>query len=78
MDNSSVDWWGIMDYFLGYKEQKRGHNDKAQDIAEAGSEWARKVLKNEDMLVCMYCRILELARLSDDRKDDMSLQVTWN
>lgn len=71
MDNSFVDWWGIMDYFLGYEEQKRGHDYKAQEIAEAGSEWARKVLRNEDMLVYMYRLILELARLFDDRRNDM-------
>ena len=71
MDNTFMDWWGLMQYFLGYKEEVKGHDDIAKRIAESGSQWADKVLRKEDMQIYLYRLILELARISDDRRDQM-------
>lgn len=71
MDNTFVDVWGLLEYFLGYGDKRAGHDDAAARIAGNGSGWARRVLRYEDMLVWMYRLILELARLSDDRRLEM-------
>jgi len=71
MDVSNVDMWGLMEYFFGYKEEREAHDGVAKRIAEEGSEWTRKVIRTEDMLVYLYRLILELARLSDERRDRM-------
>jgi hypothetical protein len=46
-----------------------GNDDAAHRIAEAGKEWADKVLRREDMLVYVYRLLLEYARLVDDKRD---------
>lgn len=71
MDNTFVDWWGILQYFLGYEGVLDGHDEVAQEIAESGSNWASKVLRNEDMVIYLYRLVLELARISDDKRDQM-------
>ena len=97
MDNTYVDWYGIMEYFLGYSpsttmstknndpesigtevevvgddsEAREGHDSVAKKIAMDGSEWTRTALRNEDMLAYVYRLILEIARLGDERRDDM-------
>jgi hypothetical protein len=111
MDNTFVDLYGIMEYYLGTdvsdeaKEfphavgevQKHEHhfktpavdseesfrehehirreednrNDTAKKIAEASREWAKKVLRREDVLVYVYRLLLEYARILDDRRERM-------
>ncbi|KAF2139484.1 glycosyltransferase family 90 protein [Aplosporella prunicola CBS 121167] len=62
MDNTFIDFYGILDYFL-----QRDH--AAKHIATNGQEWAQQVLRKEDMQIYMYRLILEWARIcSDDRQ----------
>jgi hypothetical protein len=74
MDNRFMDFWGIMEYFLGYRGENvkiEGHDKQAEKIAMAGQEWANKVLRKEDMQIYVLRLLLEYARLSDDRRDKM-------
>lgn len=74
MDNRFMDFWGIMEYFLGYegKESKiPGHDKEAEKIAIAGQQWANRVLRKEDMAIYVHRLLLEYARLSDQRRDKM-------
>lgn len=69
-----MDFWGIMEYFIGYKGKHvdvPDHDDKAEKIALAGQEWANKVLRTEDMQIYVLRLLLEYARLSDERRDKM-------
>lgn len=45
--------------------------EEGEKIAEAGREWAGKVLRKEDMEVYMFRLLLEWARLTDDRRDEL-------
>ncbi|KAI9052618.1 hypothetical protein LZ554_003960 [Drepanopeziza brunnea f. sp. 'monogermtubi'] len=74
MDNRFMDFWGIMEYFLGYEGENIkvvGHDEQAQKIAEEGQSWANKVLRKEDMQIYVLRLLLEYARLSDDRREKM-------
>ncbi|KAK3690489.1 hypothetical protein B0T22DRAFT_377983 [Podospora appendiculata] len=73
MDNRYADWWGIMEYFLGYEGAKTvpGHDEVARAIALAGREWADKVLRKEDMQVYVHRLLLEYARVSSERRAEM-------
>ncbi|RKU43268.1 hypothetical protein DL546_005440 [Coniochaeta pulveracea] len=74
MDNRYSDWFGIMQYFLGYKgeaETVPAHDEAAERIASAGKEWAEKVLRKEDMQVYVLRLLLEYARISDDNRERM-------
>ncbi len=74
MDNRFMDFWGIMQYFLGYESKEikiEGHDNQAKKIASAGQEWANKVLRREDMQVYVLRLMLEYARLCDERRDKM-------
>ncbi|KAK5070243.1 hypothetical protein LTR64_002082 [Lithohypha guttulata] len=64
MDNTFVDLWAILEYLVA-------HDDVAKEIASEGQKWADTVLRKEDMLVYVYRLILEYARVSDDRRDEM-------
>ncbi|KJZ77644.1 hypothetical protein HIM_02821 [Hirsutella minnesotensis 3608] len=70
MDNRFSDFYGIMEYFLGYKG-KNSHDSVAEKIATDGKKWAEKVLRKEDMLVYVLRLLLEYARVVDDRRDAM-------
>ncbi|KAI0399757.1 hypothetical protein F4802DRAFT_588121 [Xylaria palmicola] len=54
-----------LDYFGG------AGAGKAQEMAEAGSQWAQKALRKEDMQVYMFRLLLEWGRLIDDRREDL-------
>ncbi|TAQ88725.1 hypothetical protein B7494_g2991 [Chlorociboria aeruginascens] len=74
MDNRFMDFYGIMQYFLGYEGEGikiAGHDRQARRIAEAGQDWANKVLRREDMQIYVLRLLLEYARLGDDRRDYM-------
>jgi hypothetical protein len=64
-DNSFVDFYGIMAYFLG------GRDLAARRIAEEGRAWAQKVLRREDMLMYVWRLLLEFARVCDDNKETL-------
>jgi len=70
MDNTFIDIYGIMDYFLGYGGHG-GHDEQAQKIAEEGKEWAEKVLRREDMAIYTYRLLLEWARICDDHREKL-------
>jgi hypothetical protein len=74
MDNRYSDWFGIMQYFLGYEgktESLPAHDEEAERIARAGKDWAEKVLRKEDMQVYVLRLLLEYARISDERREHM-------
>jgi glycosyl transferase family 90 len=64
-DNSFMDFYGIMAYFLG------GRDLAARRIAEEGRAWAQKVLRREDMLMYVWRLLLEFARVCDDNKESL-------
>ncbi|KAI9727705.1 MAG: hypothetical protein M1828_005933 [Chrysothrix sp. TS-e1954] len=70
MDTTYMDFWGIMDYFMGFNDSNV-RDDKAKKIAYDGADWAGRVLRKEDMLVYLYRLVLEYARITDDRRDRM-------
>lgn len=74
MDNRFMDFWGIMEYFLGYEGESvkiEGHDKQAEKIAMDGQAWANKVLRKEDMQIYVLRLLLEYARISDERRDKM-------
>lgn len=71
MDNRFGDFYGIMEYFLGYGKVVPGHDTAARKIAMEGKEWAEKVLRKEDMQVYVMRLLLEFARVSDPRRERM-------
>ncbi|KAI5458665.1 hypothetical protein BGZ63DRAFT_362532 [Mariannaea sp. PMI_226] len=86
MDNRFVDFYGIVDYFLGYNG-KRGHDEVAEKLAMNGKKWAEKVLRKEDMQIYVLRLLLEYARILDDDRaklgwvndalKDPSIEKTW-
>lgn len=87
MDSRYGDYYGIMEYFLGY-EGHDGHDMAGEKIASEGKEWAEKVLRKEDMQIYVLRLLLEYARILDDRREhlgwvddvlkDPSLEKTWS
>lgn len=71
MDNRFSDYYGIMEYFLGYDDSVPSHDDVAEKIAMDGKAWAEKVLRKEDMQVYVLRLLLEYARVTDDRREKM-------
>ncbi|GAB7357590.1 hypothetical protein MBLNU459_g0098t1 [Dothideomycetes sp. NU459] len=68
MDNTFIDIYGIMEYFMGYGK-KEGHDDVAKAIALGGKAWGEKVLRREDMQIYVFRLLLEYARLCDDNRE---------
>ncbi|KAI0452635.1 lipopolysaccharide-modifying protein [Xylaria acuta] len=62
-DNTFVDIYAVMGYFLD------GHDAEARRIAHEGHEWAKKVLRREDMMLYMWRLLLEYARVLDPLRD---------
>lgn len=71
MDNRFGDFYGIMEYFLGYGNTLKGHDEEAKKIAMNGKAWAEKVLRKEDMQIYTLRLLLEYARLSSEDRDNM-------
>jgi hypothetical protein len=83
MQNSFVDLYGILEYFVGWmvkdgREQDGGtvfmgdgHDEQARKIAMQGKDWAEKVLRREDMLVYLLRLLLEYRRVCDDDREVM-------
>ncbi|KAH0544768.1 hypothetical protein FGG08_001135 [Glutinoglossum americanum] len=79
MDNRFGDLFGIMEYFLGWDGRKfgsgktgrrvKGHDEVARNIATEGKEWAKRVMRKEDMLLYTWRVLLEFARVIDDRRE---------
>ncbi len=71
MDNRFGDFYGIMEYFLGYEDRVAGHDAEAEKIASDGKAWAEKVLRKEDMQIYVLRLLLEYARIVDDNRESM-------
>ncbi|KAJ3558443.1 hypothetical protein NPX13_g9705 [Xylaria arbuscula] len=71
MDSRFGDYYGIMEYFLGYGKVRPGHDEAAKKIAMDGKAWAESVLRKEDMQIYVLRLLLEYARISDDRRETM-------
>ena len=70
MDNTFVDVYGLLQYFLGYEADGTDARDgNAKMIAQNGKAWAERVLRKEDMQIYMYRLLLEYARVCDDARD---------
>jgi hypothetical protein len=70
MDNRFIDYYAIMQYFLGVGDLP-GHDDMAKMIALEGKLWADQVLRRVDMQIYTLRLLLEYARVSDERRDKM-------
>lgn len=69
MDNTFIDIYGIMEYFVGNEQAGLGgHDEAAKKIALEGKEWAEKVLRPEDMSVYVFRLLLEYARICSDER----------
>lgn len=87
MDSRFLDYFGIMEYFIGY-QGRNAHDKTAEKIAMEGKEWAEKVLRKEDMSIYVLRLLLEYARVMDESRDSMgwvddvlknpSLENAWN
>jgi hypothetical protein len=72
MDNTFIDIYGIMEYFVGNLAMGVvGHDDEAKSIALEGKAWTEKVLRKDDMSVYVLRLLLEYARLCDDDREKM-------
>lgn len=68
MDNRFHDIWNILDYFLGLCLNSTvdgcvSHDDEARIIGAEGGEWARRVLRKEDMNLYLLRLLLEYGRI---------------
>jgi hypothetical protein len=83
MQNSFVDLYGILEYFVGWMVKddgeddggavfmEGGHDEQARKIAMQGKEWAEMVLRREDMLVYLLRLLLEYRRVCEDDREVM-------
>ncbi|KAI9784537.1 MAG: hypothetical protein M1816_000803 [Peltula sp. TS41687] len=51
------------------------HHQEGEYIATQGRHWANKVLRKEDMEIYMFRLLLELGRLTDDRREELGFIV---
>ncbi|KAJ6779582.1 hypothetical protein PWT90_04746 [Aphanocladium album] len=70
MDNRFTDYYGILDYFVGY-DGRGAHDTAAEKIATDGKDWADRVLRKEDMEIYVLRLLLEYGRLLDERRETM-------
>jgi hypothetical protein len=70
--------WSTLAYFAGVDGRVNGrevkmqaHLEEGEAIATAGREWAKKVLRKEDMEIYFFRLLLEWGRLTDDRRDEL-------
>lgn len=76
MDNRFTDYYGILEYFRGFEglngsEAVPGHDEAAKKIAYNGRDWAKKVLRKEDMQIYVFRLLLEYARICDDNRENL-------
>lgn len=73
-DNRFLDIYGIMKFFMGYDNgmhRTKGRDHLARRIAKQGQDWAKKVLRREDMSIYTYRLLLEYARVMDQARDSL-------
>lgn len=74
MDVRYGELWAVVSYFLGDEcsadgDHTTGHDDDGRTIAEAGSAWAARVLRVEDMRLFVFRLLLEFARVANDDRE---------
>ncbi|KAL2444785.1 hypothetical protein ABEF95_017254 [Exophiala dermatitidis] len=74
--------WSTLAYFAGVNGTMFGQNirwqphlKEADMIAQAGRDWAAKVLRKEDMELYFFRLLLEWGRLTDDRRDELGFDL---
>ncbi|KAK4550349.1 hypothetical protein LTR36_003316 [Oleoguttula mirabilis] len=74
--------WATLAYFAGLDGKANGRHVKAaahelegERIAERGRDWAKRVLRREDMEIYFFRLLLEWGRLTDDERDDIGFAV---
>ncbi|KAI1073616.1 glycosyltransferase family 90 protein [Whalleya microplaca] len=65
------DVWRTVGYFGGSEKGSA----QADEMAQAGREWALRALRKEDMRVYMFRLLLEWGRIVDDRREDLGFQL---
>lgn len=70
--------WATLAYFAGFDGNVGGrriraepHEREGEKIAIAGRDWAGRVLRKEDMEIYFFRLLLEWARLTDDRREEI-------
>ncbi|KAK3719020.1 hypothetical protein LTR37_004583 [Vermiconidia calcicola] len=71
--------WATLAYFAGW-DGGRGmrwsaHEAQGEKIAGQGREWARKVLRKEDMEIYFFRLLLEWGRVTDDWRDEIGFDA---
>lgn len=67
--------YGTLSYFIGFQDGRGGeqlaqsHQDEGEKIALQGKDWARTVLRKEDMKIYLWRLLLEYGRVVDDARD---------
>lgn len=72
LDNRFLDIYGVLEFFLGYDSNGNKHSGRdqmARRIAKQGQDWAKMVLRREDMSIYTYRLLLEYARVMDIDRD---------
>lgn len=69
LDARLADLWPAVSYLS--RGGSGGGSAEADEIAQAGREWALEALRKEDMQVYMFRLLLEWGRLVDDRREDL-------
>ncbi|GAA5985450.1 hypothetical protein JCM10908_006979 [Rhodotorula pacifica] len=66
-----ADVYNLLAFFDGGMDEERtgNHDDLAEEIANAGAEWARKFWRDIDMQAYIFRLILEFARLTDPARE---------
>ncbi|PFH60284.1 hypothetical protein XA68_11167 [Ophiocordyceps unilateralis] len=68
LDNSFMDLYAVMDYFL----VRSGGDAKASRIAADGKTWAETVLRRQDMKLYVWRLLLEYGRVVRDGRDALA------
>ncbi|CAG8956614.1 hypothetical protein HYFRA_00011925 [Hymenoscyphus fraxineus] len=76
MDNRYDELYSILTYFLGYGKSSDPtqpyvprHDFEARKLGRQGREWAKKVLRRDDIEIYMFRLMIEYARVIDDNRD---------
>lgn len=68
--------YSTLTYFAGLTSPRaEPHHQEGESIANEGRQWANKVLRKEDMEIYMFRLLLELGRLTDDRREELGFVV---
>ncbi|KAL2002625.1 hypothetical protein VTN02DRAFT_6387 [Thermoascus thermophilus] len=76
--------WSTLAYFAGISVKNEGgkttvlmdpHTAEGLWIADQGRQWAAQALRKEDMEIYFFRLLLEWARLTDDRRDELGFKL---